>query len=46
MFIHVASTNIWLEIYFGILKRDFFLTFLFLIKMAPLGINNLDFGNS
>jgi hypothetical protein len=41
----IACTNMWLEVYIGITKWKL-LKFVFLIKMAPLGINNFNFGNS
>jgi hypothetical protein len=41
----IAYTNMWLEVYIGI-KKWKLLKFVFLIKMAPSGINNFNFGNS
>jgi hypothetical protein len=35
----------WLEVYIGI-KKWKFKKIVFLIKMAPLGINDFNFGNS
>ncbi len=41
----IACTNMCLEVHIG-MKKWKLLKFVFLIKMAPLGINNFNFGNS
>jgi hypothetical protein len=43
----IACTNIWLEVYFGILKIQNCSKFVLLIKMAPLKIESqVNFGKS
>jgi hypothetical protein len=42
----MLCTNIWLEVYFGILKIGNCEKFVFLIKMTPSKINCLNFENS
>jgi hypothetical protein len=42
----IAYTNVWFEVYFEILKNEFFKNFIFLIEIVPSKIDSLNFGNS